>query len=189
MSKAAKRPPRRPFIDAAHAAALLGCDPRTVRKMVSDGRLEGEKVPSVNDQRFEWRIYADQPGIERARSTEGAAAASADASAGGDSSGLSGELAELRAATAEDRARRAEAQNTQLAAALEAMNEVLGEFQKAAELAQKTAELARESAEISQQSNTHFQSGSAAMSKVMSALLDTLAMNNIPDSPEGLELP
>ena len=37
-----------------------------------------------------------------------------------------------------------------------------------------------------QQGTARFQAGSVTMSRVMSALLDTLARNNIPDSPEGL---
>ena len=70
MSRAAKRSPRRPFIDAKQAADLLGKDPRTVRKMVSDRRLEGESVRSANDGRSQWRIFTDQPAIQEAREAE-----------------------------------------------------------------------------------------------------------------------
>lgn len=185
MPKAAKRTGRRPFIDAAQAAELLGCDPRTVRKMVSDGRLEGAKIRSANDRYFEWRIFTDQPPIEQAKSTGGAAAVSGAAAPPAEDR-LARENAELRALNAELRAERAEelarsaaAQNAQLAAALNAMTEVLGEFQKGGELAQRGAELA-------QQGNTHLQAGAATLSKVMSALLDTVALNSVPDSPEGI---
>lgn len=181
MAKAAERTPRRPFIDAAQAAELLGCDPRTARKMITDGRLEGERVRSVNDRHFQWRVFVDQPLIAAAQATAAVSRASAaevsDIRSSGDAlsrenAELRLQLAELRAAKAEGRARSAEAQNSQIVAALHAMNEVLGEFHKGAEFAQK--------------SNDHFQAGSAAMSRVMSALLDTVASTNTPDSPEGI---
>lgn len=73
MAKAAKCTSRRPFIDSVQAAKLLRCDPRTVRKMVVEGDLAGEKCPSVNDLRIEWRIYADQPLITEAQATAAAA--------------------------------------------------------------------------------------------------------------------
>jgi exonuclease VII small subunit len=173
MAKADKRMQRRPFINAARAAELLGCDPRTVRKWVERGEIQGEKVPSINDRFIEWRIFTDQPLIEEAQAQAGASAAPVESDRHTDEvAELRAQLAELRAQQAEERARSAEAQNTQVVAALHAMNEVLGEFQRGAELAQ--------------QSNTHFQSGSATMSKVMSALLDALAADSTPDSPAGL---
>lgn len=67
MAKAAKRTSLRPSIDSVQAAELLRCDPRTVRKMVDGGHLAGEKRPSVNGVRFEWRIYVDQPLIAEAQ--------------------------------------------------------------------------------------------------------------------------
>lgn len=185
MAKAAGRVARRPFIDAAQAAELLGCDPRTARKMVSDGRLDGERVRSANDRYFEWRIFTDQPVIERAReSARATPVAEAPPATSGDrlaaeNAELRAQLAELQAARAEERARSAEAQNAHILAALHAMNEVLDQFQQGAELAQKSAEL-------SQKSNAAFQAGSSTMSKVMSALLDTVALTNTPDSPEGI---
>jgi hypothetical protein len=183
MAKAARRKPRRPFIDAAQAAKLLRCDPRTVRRMVTDGRLQGERARSANGHHSDWRVFADQPLIVQAREAAAAAfsaARTAEVSGSGATGGdLSRENAELRmqlaevlVVKAEERARSAEAQNSQIVAALHAMNEVLGEFQKGAELAQR--------------SNEHFQSGSTAMSRVMSALLDTIASTNTPDSPEDL---
>lgn len=181
MPKAAKRTGRRPFIDAAQAAELLRCDPRTVRKMVSDGRLEGAKIRSANDRYFEWRIFTDQPPIEQARAA-GVSAQRPTASEerlARENAELRAQNAELRAQKAEELARSAAAQNAHLAAALNAMTEVLGEFQKGGELAQQGAELA-------QQGNTHLQTGAATLSKVMSALLDTVALNSVPDSPEGI---
>lgn len=171
MSKAAKRTAPRPFIDAARAADLLCCDPRTVRKWVEDGRLEGEKVPSLNDRRFEWRIFVDQPQIAQVMArTEAHPAPRSETPASSDSSAreiaeLRAQLAELRAERAEERARNAEDQNIQLVAAIQAMTDVLGEFQ---------------------QGTQHFQSGSARLANVMSALLDTMAADNTPDSPEGI---
>ena len=185
MAKAAGRVARRPFIDAAQAAELLGCDPRTARKMVCDGRLEGEKVRSANDRYFQWRIFTDQPVIQRAiesarvATVATAVPAPSEDRLAGENAELRAQLAELHAAQAEQRARSAEAQNAHIVAALHAMNEVLEQFQKGAELAQKSAEL-------SQQSNAAFQAGSSTMSKVMGALLDTVALTSTPDSPEGL---
>ena len=72
MVKAAKRTSLRPSIDSVQAAELLRCDPRTVRKMVDEGHLAGEKRPSVNGVRFEWRIYADQPLITEAQAAAAA---------------------------------------------------------------------------------------------------------------------
>lgn len=179
MPKAAKRAARRPFIDAVQAAELLNCDPRTARKMVEDGRLEGQKVRSANNKYFEWRIFSDQPRIEQAVAETAANAPVVPDFPAVDhdhrdreNAELRAQIAELCAEKAEQRARSAEAQNTQIVAALHAMNEVLGEFQKGASAAQK--------------SNEHFQTGSATMSKVMSALLDTVALTNTPDSPEGI---
>ena len=170
MSKAARRTPPRPFIDAARAATLLGCDPRTVRKWVEDSRLDGEKVRSPNDRRFEWRIFVDQPRIAAVMAPAATAVAPVSGTQTPDSlarenSELRAQLAELRADGAEARARQAESQNIQLVAAIQAMTEVLGEFQQGTE---------------------HFQSGSARLSNVMSALLDTAAAANTPDSPAGL---
>ena len=92
MAKAAKRGTRRPSIDAAQAAALLGCDPRTVRAMVEGGRLEGQKVRV--GKRFSWRIFEDQPQIERAMLLAGP---HPEASRAGTPTGeLALEVAELR---------------------------------------------------------------------------------------------
>lgn len=89
-----------------------------------------------------------------------------------DEAELRAQLAERRTATAEKRARTAEAQNTQLVAAMHAMREVLDEIQEAADLAL--------------QSSAAFQAGSAKLSKVIGALLDAVAIPNLPDSPEGI---
>lgn len=85
---------------------------------------------------------------------------------------LRAQLAELRAERAGERTRAAVKEKTQLAdqniqlvAALQAMTEVLGEFQQASQ---------------------HFQSGSARLANVVSALLDTMTQANTPDSPEGI---
>lgn len=171
MSKAAKRIAPRPFIDAARAAELLDCDPRSVRKWVEEGRLDGEKVPSLNGRRFEWRIFVDQPQIAQFTAGTGAPTApqpealpSSDPLAR-ENAELRAQLADLRAERAEERARIAEGQNIQLVAAIQAMTDVLGDFQQGTE---------------------HFQSGSARLANVMSALLDTMAANNTPDSPEGI---
>lgn len=170
MSKAAKRAAPRPFIDAARAADLLDCDPRTVRRWVEDGLLEGEKVRSLNDRRFEWRIFVDQPRITPAIApAEATAAPQAEALASDrlarENAELRAQLAELRAQKAEERASTAEGQNIQLVAALQVMTEALGDFEKGTE---------------------HFQSGSAGLSNVVSALLDTMTAANTPDSPDGL---
>lgn len=170
MSKAAKRTAPRPFIDAARAADLLDCDPRSVRKWVEEGRLDGEKVPSLNGRRFEWRIFVDQPQIAQVMARTGAATAPQPEALPSDplareNAELRAQLADLRAERAEERARIAEGQNIQLVAAIQAMTDVLGDFQQGTE---------------------HFQSGSARLANVMSALLDTMAVNNTPDSPEGI---
>jgi hypothetical protein len=79
MAKAAKRASGRPFIDSAQAAELLRCDPRTVRKMVNEGYLSGEKCPSVNGLRIEWRIYVDQPLIAEAQAAAAAVSTTPEA--------------------------------------------------------------------------------------------------------------
>lgn len=157
--------PTRLHVSTGDAARILRCRPVTVRRRVERGELGGGQKPSGK-----WYVYADQVGPSLSPAGTGTPAA-ADSLAR-ENAELRAQLAELRAANAEDRARTAEAQNSQIVAALHAMNEVLGEFQKGAELAQK--------------SNTHFQAGSAAMSNVMGALLDTVALTNTPDSAEGL---
>ncbi len=185
MAKAVKRGMRRPFIDAAQAAALLGCDPRTIRRSLEAGELEGYSEPRKKQRR--WFVYSDQPGIQRAMGLVVGPTAEETRPSDMHADRLALEVAELRAhkfelraQTAEARARNAEAQNAHLVAALHVMNDVLGEFQKSGELAQKSGELARAS-------NAHLQSGAAMMSKVMGTLLDSLSASNTPDSPEGLE--
>lgn len=156
--------PTRLCMTTGDAARILKCLPITVRRRVERGDLEGGQKRSGR-----WYVYADQvyPTPARGRDARPTHAREpSDERLARENAELRAQLAELRAEKAEQRARSAEAQNTQIVAALHVMNEVLGEFHKGAELAQK--------------SNTHFQAGSATLSKVVAALLDTVAVTNTP---------
>lgn len=163
--------PTRLWVTTGEAARILRCRVGTVRSRIESGKIEGGQKPSGK-----WYVYADQvyphsrPDTIRTGATQTPPADQERLAR--ENAELRAQIAELRAANSEDRARAAEAQNTQIVAALHAMNEVLGQFQKGAEL--------------SQGANTHFQAASSTMSKVMSALLDTVSLTNTPQSPEGL---
>lgn len=157
--------PNRPCISTGDAGRILRCLPITVRRRVERGELEGGQRPSGK-----WYVYADQvtgvPVIS-ARSTVAAAESTSIASErlARENAELRAQLAELRAERAEARVHSVENQNIQLVVAIQAMTDVLGEFQQGTE---------------------HFQSGSARLANVMSALLDTMATDNTPDSPKGI---
>jgi hypothetical protein len=164
--------PARPCMTTGEAARILKCRPVTMRRRIERGDIQGGQKPNGK-----WYVYADRAPFARPHPAAVTQAPSAAYSSeqerlARENAELRAQVAELRLATAETRARQAEAQNAQIVAALHVMNEVLGEFHKGAELAQ--------------QSNTHFQAGSATMSRVMSALLDTVAMTNLPENAEGI---
>jgi hypothetical protein len=163
--------PTRPCITTGEAARILKCRTVTMRRKIERGEVAGGQKPNGK-----WYVYADRsPFAGRAPSSPPSDLYGATAEQerlARENAELRAQIAELRATTAENRARHAEAQNSHILAALHTMNEVLGEFQKGAELAQ--------------QSNTHFQAGSATMSRVMSALLDSATVSNLPDNAEGI---
>jgi hypothetical protein len=154
----------------------LQCLPITVRRRIERGELEGGQ--KLNGK---WYVYADQvPGasLAAARGRKATRAASEENLAR-EVNELRAQLAELRAERAEERARNAELeaerakeqarnaknQSLQLGSAILAMTEVLGEFQEGTE---------------------RLQSGSARLSNVVNALLETITAASTPDSPEGI---
>jgi hypothetical protein len=163
--------PTRLCMTTGDAARILKCLPITVRRRVERGELQGGQKRSGR-----WYVYADQvyagPAAAALRDHTTKSSPPSDERLARENAELRAQIAELRAQRAEERARSAEAQNTQIVAALHVMNEVLGEFHAGSELAQK--------------SNAHFQAGSATLSKVVSALLDTVAITNTPATPEGI---
>lgn len=157
--------PNRPCISTGEAGRVLRCLPITVRRRIERGELEGGQKPSGK-----WYVYTDQvpaAALVRARpgNTGADDAVAASERLARDNAELRAQLAELKAERAEERARTVADQNIQLIAAVQAMTEVLGEFQQGTE---------------------HFKSGSERLSNVVSALLETMAAFNTPDSPEGL---
>lgn len=171
--------PTRACISTGDAGRILQCLPITVRRRIERGELEGGQ--KLNGK---WYVYADQvPGasLAAARSSLGrkATRAASEETLAREVNELRAQLAELRAERAEERARNAELeaerakeqarnaknQSLQLGSAILAMTEVLGEFQQGTE---------------------RLQSGSARLSNVVNALLETITAASTPDSPEGI---